>query len=995
MTTQVGERVAHYRIMHQLGEGGMGVVLLARDEALGRNVALKLLSPRYADNVQFRARFTRESRLAAAIDHPNIIPIFEAGEAQEQLFIAMRYVDGPDLRRVLAEQGPLAPARAVATVEQVARALDAAHHAGLVHRDVKPGNVMIDPSEGRDHCYLTDFGLTKNMSSSSGYTETGQFVGTLHYMAPEQIDDRKVDGRADQYALACVLFECLAGFPPFRRDSDVALMYAHLNEPPPALCALRPELPPGVDTILARALAKAASDRYASCCAMLGEFRAALAGASVPAFRPSIASTRRRFARPEPAAEPVPPAPQPAPSTGRATRGDVPAREARQAPPAYVSQAPMYASPPPPTAKLEPAAAEQKTYLRAALIVAVAILLCAGSVTAALVLKSDNGGSGLSASERTHSELVNRTVRLHREIVTVSRKVEKARGKTGAATKARLEKDLREAKAIAKQARAEQTAAVAGARSLTAATAKLTGVVTELIKVADGQTREITKLREQLDDAQAAVEDASSDPAMPEPIPDVTPPVVGAGARAAVVKLPNDATTTVTAPARKQISSVIDVGDVDGDGRSDFGFVTSAADGAEPTAFVVLRGTGDRLALGSLGADEGFEVKGATGIASAGDVNGDEHDDLVATGPPSADPGLPSSAFVVHGGGSLGDLDLSTDAVDLQIDLPVPNAAADAAPLVRSAGDFDGDGFGDLVVGDPAANSGSGGAWVVRGSDGSDASTPLALDALAPSDGFAITGDEGDGFGSAVSSADVNGDGYSDVVVGAPHAGGDADDAGAAFVVYGADPVPDAVDVSELGDGGFAIRGSDAGSLAGTVVARVGDLSGDDNDDLLVTAPGSSPHGRSGAGSAFVIFGPGDASPDIALDSLDSGGFEIQGPAAMHGSTDLASTGFGSLAASARDLDADDTPDLVIGAAPAAGEGALAYLVYGKADSDAVDLASQSGAALPILSAGATGLQSLAGGADLDGDGQPDVVLGPSEPSGGSATAYATSGAER
>src|SRR3954454_2502095 len=224
MTTHVRGRVAHYSIVRQLGEGGMGVVLLARDEALGRNVALKLLAPRYADDVQFRASFTRESRLAAAIDHPKIIPIFEAGEAQDQLFIAMRYVDGPDLRRVLAEEGPLVPARAVAIVEQVARALDAAHNAGLVHRDVKPGNVMIDPSEGREHCYLTDFGLTKNMSSSSGYTETGQFVGTLNYMAPEQIEGRDVDGRADQYALGCVLFECLAGVPPFRRDSDVAMM---------------------------------------------------------------------------------------------------------------------------------------------------------------------------------------------------------------------------------------------------------------------------------------------------------------------------------------------------------------------------------------------------------------------------------------------------------------------------------------------------------------------------------------------------------------------------------------------------------------------------------------------------------------------------------------------------------------------------------------------------------------------------------------------------
>ena len=189
------------------------------------------MAPELSGDSGFRERFLRESRLAASLDHPNVIPIHEAGEADGVLFIAMRYVDGTDLKRLLAEEGRLDPARAVGIVERVADALDAAHEQGLVHRDVKPGNVLISKA---GHLYLSDFGLTKQAGSESGLTQTGQFMGTVEYVAPEQIQGATVDGRADQYALACVLFECLTGEVPFGRDSAAGSIYAHLEADPPS-----------------------------------------------------------------------------------------------------------------------------------------------------------------------------------------------------------------------------------------------------------------------------------------------------------------------------------------------------------------------------------------------------------------------------------------------------------------------------------------------------------------------------------------------------------------------------------------------------------------------------------------------------------------------------------------------------------------------------------------------------------------------------------------
>ena len=264
----------------------MGAVYLAEEVGLGRKVALKLLAPGLAENARFRERFLRESQLAASLDHPHIIPVYAAGEADGELYLAMRYVEGYDLRQLLARER-LAPARTLALLAQVADALDAAHERGLTHRDVKPGNVLIAARTGGEHCYLADFGLTKQTSSISGLTGTGELVGTVDYVSPEQIRGDAVDERADVYALGCVLYECLAGEPPFARESEVATIWAHVHDPPPALGGR-------VDGVLGRALAKSPGDRYGSCAELVASAADAL---DLHAPSGSAARTRRRSYR--------------------------------------------------------------------------------------------------------------------------------------------------------------------------------------------------------------------------------------------------------------------------------------------------------------------------------------------------------------------------------------------------------------------------------------------------------------------------------------------------------------------------------------------------------------------------------------------------------------------------------------------------------------------------------------------------------------------------
>jgi serine/threonine protein kinase len=296
--------LAGYRIEGLVGRGGMAYVYRAVDQRLGRTVALKVLAPELATDDAFRKRFLRESRLAASIDHPNVIPIYDAGEADGMLYIAMRYVDGRDLKALLSREPQLDVDRVIEIFSQVAHALDAAHAHGLVHRDVKPANILMSSgtsSQGREHIYLSDFGITKRASSMSGVTAPGVIIGTMDYLAPEQIGGKAVSARTDVYALGCVIYQALTGVLPYVRDDDAALLWAHLMEPLPPVSHHRPDVPASADGVLLSATAKDPEDRYASC----GEFLAELATV-LGTYRPTPG---RGTARPYASVAEVPPGP--------------------------------------------------------------------------------------------------------------------------------------------------------------------------------------------------------------------------------------------------------------------------------------------------------------------------------------------------------------------------------------------------------------------------------------------------------------------------------------------------------------------------------------------------------------------------------------------------------------------------------------------------------------------------------------------------------------
>ncbi|HWH94289.1 MAG TPA: serine/threonine-protein kinase, partial [Baekduia sp.] len=270
---EIGSEFAGCRIEGVLGRGGMGVIYRATELRLGRSVALKLIATEQASDPEVRERFEREARLTASIEHPNVVPVYGAGEEDGHLYLVMRYVPGTDLHHLLRQDGRLAPARAASIVAQVAEALDAAHAAGLVHRDVKPANVLI----GGEHAYLSDFGITRVQASDTRITDSGNWIGTVDFMAPEHLRGEPTDARADVYALGCVLHTALTGTPPHRRTTVPATITAHLHAPPP-----RPSDTPGVpaafDAVIARALAKEPADRYPSAGDLGRAARAAAAG---------------------------------------------------------------------------------------------------------------------------------------------------------------------------------------------------------------------------------------------------------------------------------------------------------------------------------------------------------------------------------------------------------------------------------------------------------------------------------------------------------------------------------------------------------------------------------------------------------------------------------------------------------------------------------------------------------------------------------------------
>ena len=292
-----GEQLAGYQVQEQIGRGGMAIVYRALDLRLGRVVALKVLAPHLGEDEAFRQRFIRESRAAAGVDHPHIIPVFEAGEAGGVLFIAMRYVGHGDVRSLIDAERRLTPARTAAIAAQAASALDAAHAHGLVHRDVKPGNILLArASDDSDHVYLSDFGLSKQALNPSTLTSTGQFLGTLDYVSPEQIQGHPVDGRADQYALACTAVEMLTGAPPFRHDDSRAVMWAQLESAPPSVTQRRPDLSPAVDEVISAAMAKSPAGRYPTC----RDFAQALGAACERPARVRTAPAEIRAQRPDP-----------------------------------------------------------------------------------------------------------------------------------------------------------------------------------------------------------------------------------------------------------------------------------------------------------------------------------------------------------------------------------------------------------------------------------------------------------------------------------------------------------------------------------------------------------------------------------------------------------------------------------------------------------------------------------------------------------------------
>jgi CHASE2 domain-containing sensor protein/predicted Ser/Thr protein kinase len=253
--------IAGYRVEEVIGRGGMGVVYRATQLQLQRSVAIKLIATEHSDDPVFRERFKSESRIAASVEHANVIPVYEAGEDDSLLFIAMRLVDGFDLGQLIQRSGSLAPDRALRITAQVAGALDAAHARGLVHRDVKPANVLLTADEP-EHAYLTDFGLAKSTGSLARLTRVGQWVGTLDYLAPEQIRGEPPGASADIYALTGLLYHCLTSQAPFPRESEAAIMWAHVSAPPPVVSETRPDLPPELDQVIARGMAKDPDERF-------------------------------------------------------------------------------------------------------------------------------------------------------------------------------------------------------------------------------------------------------------------------------------------------------------------------------------------------------------------------------------------------------------------------------------------------------------------------------------------------------------------------------------------------------------------------------------------------------------------------------------------------------------------------------------------------------------------------------------------------------------
>ena len=389
-----GSVFAGYWIDRLLDRGGMGVVYKAMDVDLDRAVALKLIAPEWMEDENATARFRTEARLAASLEHPNIVPVHRGGEEQGVLYLAMRFVPGTNLRRMI-DRSPLPFETTGVILTQIASALDAAHSRGLVHRDVKPANILISDETAQTHSYLTDFGLTKRPGSTGGLTGTGLWVGTADYVAPEQIQGHAIDGRADIYSLGCVLYEMLTGEVAYPKDGDIAKLWAHISNPPPRPSATRPDLVPAFDDVVARATAKDPADRYATAGEMAAAAREAIALQQQAQSGGAVAPPSNFGAAAPPAPTPppslVPVAPESWAGTPPSTPASAPPSGASMPPVAPYTQASAQPAAPPPAAP-PPDAPPPSRPGSGGRSIAVIALVALGALAVAAVLLLTSGG---------------------------------------------------------------------------------------------------------------------------------------------------------------------------------------------------------------------------------------------------------------------------------------------------------------------------------------------------------------------------------------------------------------------------------------------------------------------------------------------------------------------------------------------------------------------------------------------------------------------------
>jgi serine/threonine protein kinase len=421
-----GSIVGGYRIDGQISRGGMGIVYRATNVALNRIYALKVLTPELAEDDRFRERFKREMRIAASLHHPNVVAIHYAGEHEGLLFFVMDFVSGSDLRDLLKDSGAIEPHRAVDLLAQFASALDAAHERGLVHRDVKPANILITVANGEEHSYLTDFGIAKRFDTVSGLTAQGAVVGTVDYMAPEQISGGRTDARTDIYALACVFFQMLTGRVPYERENSVAKLFAHVHEPPPPLEGQLAELYPTFGPVLKKAMAKEPADRYLSAGDFARDAAAALAGTRYTGAPTVVATGEAKPPGPEPSPAETSPAPAEAPSTAPATVRAEAAAEVQPSP-ITTSAAATVPAPPPRIADPGQVSTGGLRRFRWAILAGALVLVAAVAVVVVLGSSSSSAPTGEPFAAAARPVPTNHvtgsgtaTLRLHGTTVTVS-----------------------------------------------------------------------------------------------------------------------------------------------------------------------------------------------------------------------------------------------------------------------------------------------------------------------------------------------------------------------------------------------------------------------------------------------------------------------------------------------------------------------------------------------------------------------------------------------